>query len=121
MHVGFAVRSDSPQIVARLTIDYAAADSFVEVIPPPHTDATIVFTPTSATVGAHAYGLPGFRGPAGIRLTLRQSGRALARTTPCDFPSEIDCVGDVTSGEPVTVTMHQARERDRTALLLAWK
>jgi hypothetical protein len=118
-HVAFAVRSAASQVVAALTVKYAAADAFVEVIPPPRTEATIVITPTSATVGAHAYRLPGYLPATNVRLALRQSGRVLVRATPCDFPSEIDCVGDVTSGRPVTVTLHQGD--DRTALFIAWK
>jgi hypothetical protein len=57
-HVAFAIRTTTKAAVANVTVDYQAAETFMMVIPPANSDATITFTPHSSTVGAHAYQVP---------------------------------------------------------------
>jgi hypothetical protein len=119
-HVAFAIRSRGGGTVEAVTITYDAVDAFVEVIPPPSTTTTVGFMTTSATMGAHAYLLPGFRS-APVQVTIEQAGRRLTRLAECDFGSEISCVGGAIANAPVIVRMQgQPASIGRVALYLSW-
>lgn len=109
-HVAFAIKAQSasaPLSSLRLTVDYSATDSFVEVIPPQTTSntyMTVSLTPRSATVAASVNPISALTPAAGYSLDLMQAGRALSQMVSCDFPTELtSCFGGVVPGDPVAV------------------
>ncbi len=121
-HVAVAIRSTgSTPVALTLTVDYDAADTFVEVIPPSSasTSLSVTYTPRSTTTGA-SVSPAGLVTPApGYSLALTQGGRTLSVSTSCDFPTELqECAGAVTPGEPVHV--HIAGPGSQVVLYLAW-
>ncbi len=122
-HVAFAIKAVSvgPMSPLEVSVNYTAADSFVEVIPPgtSHNYMAVSYTPLSATTGATATPANLLTPAPGYSLDVMQSGRALAQTVPCDFPTEFTaCFGGVTPGERVTV---QLVGQGPVVLGLAWK
>ena len=93
-HVAFVVRAgaDGPFDVR---ITYSAADAFMVVTLPATVAAggTVTFEPRTGTAGAEAFILPGYAAVPGVRAVIEQDGRPLTRRSPCDFGSEIECVG----------------------------
>jgi hypothetical protein len=123
-HVAFAVRTVSATASASLTltVDYAATDTFVEVIPPSSasTSLTVTFTPRTSTTAA-SVSPAGLVTPApGYTLTISQAGRVLDRPAPCDFPTEAqDCVGAVTPGG--LTELHIAGPGSQVVVYPAWQ
>jgi hypothetical protein len=107
----------------RLTVDYSATDSFVEVIPPQTTSntyMTVSVTPRSATVAASVNPINALTPAAGYSLDLMQAGRALSQMVSCDFPTELtSCFGGVVPGEPVAVQV--VGQGPPVVLNLGWK
>jgi hypothetical protein len=123
-HVAFALRSPKTTgtTVADVAISYSASDSFVQIgRPAGSATTTVVITPRSTTVGAHAYMQPGSRTAPDALINLSQSGHALRSARSCDFGSEIPCVGGVTPKEPVTAVLGGNNKRDtRLVMFLTW-
>lgn len=123
-HVAFAIRSPdrSGSVAVEISLTYTAADSFVEIIPPAGgADATTVtFTPRSSTVGAQVFLMPGFEPALDIAVSVSQQHGALTLAWPCDFGSEIDCVGGVAPDQSVTVSLTGGGSNERVALFVAW-
>jgi hypothetical protein len=125
-HVAFAIKAQSasaPLSALRLTVDYSATDSFVEVIPPQTTSntyMTVTVTPRSATVGASLNPINALTPAAGYSLDLMQAGRDLSQVVSCDFPTELtSCFGGVVSGDPVAVQV--VGQGSPVVLNLGWK
>jgi hypothetical protein len=124
-HVAFAVRALDARRgrVVEVSVSYEAKDSFVELVPPEVVAAgtSLTFTPHTSTAGAHAYSLPGYREAPDIVISMAQRGRFLRTVAPCDFGSEIDCVGGVTPNQPVTVLWANTNSaRGKFAFFVAW-
>ena len=125
-HVAFAIKAQSasaPLSSLRLTVDYSATDSFVEVIPPQTTSntyMTVSLTPRSATVAASVNPISALTPAAGYSLDLMQAGRALSQMVSCDFPTELtSCFGGVVPGDPVAVQV--VGQGPPVVLNLGWK
>jgi len=125
-HVAFAIKAQSasaPLGALRLTVDYSATDSFVEVIPPQTTSntyMTVSVTPHSATVAASINPINAVTPAAGYSLDLMQAGRALSQIASCDFPTELtSCFGGVVPGGPVAVQV--VGQGAPVVLNLGWK
>lgn len=121
-HVAVAIRSTgSTPVALAVTVDYAAADTFVEVIPPrsASTSLRVTYTPRTTTTGA-TVSPAGLVTPApGYSLVITQAGRTLSTAAPCDFPTEAqECVGNVTPGQPAQVQL--AGTGSQVVLYLAW-
>lgn len=125
-HVAFAIKAQSasaPLSSLRLTVDYSATDSFVEVIPPQTTSntyMTVSVTPRGATVAASATSINALTPAAGYSLDLMQPGRALSPAVSCDFPTELtSCFGGVVPGDPVAIQV--VGQGPPVVLNLGWK
>jgi hypothetical protein len=124
VHVAFGVRALRADVTTPLdvSVSYEAEDSFVVVIPPAvtATHADVTFRPHTATVGVHAYVMPDF-GKTSIVAVAAQQNRRLRRTMPCDFGSEIGCVGRVQPNVPARVTISgPSSDTARLAVYLSW-
>jgi hypothetical protein len=123
-HVAFAIRLVAMVGEAPLTLQlsYSATDSFVEIIPPVagvRTDMTVTITPRSGTTGAQTNLVGQLRSAPGYSVAVRQSGRHVTKPSPCDFGSEVPCVGPVTPSEPVRVHL-TGPGMPSVVLSLAW-
>jgi hypothetical protein len=124
-HIAFAVRmrSDRPARVT-VTVSYAAEDPFVLVVPPaaPFIGMTVDFTPRTATAGAQAYLVPGFRPAPTIDVTMRQASQVIRDPRPCDFLAEIDCLGYVHANQPTEISMAgRIAGAGHPALYMVWR
>ena len=123
-HVAFAVKevTSSAPVVLTLTVDYAASDTFVEVIPPSttSTNLTVTYTPESSTTAA-TVSPAGLVTPApGYTVAISQAGRIVSNSETCDFPTEADgCVGPVTPGQRIEV--HVAGPGSPVVIYPSWK
>lgn len=123
-HVAFAIRSSAsrPRLL-EVQVSYSAVDSFVLVTAPRGSGVTASLTPQTRTVGVAVYGMPGYHAATatGTAVTVRQARRMIGRPESCDFGSEIGCVGPVTHGQTVTISV---RDHDygfvRIGVYLAW-
>jgi len=122
-HVAFGIRSTSRISSVRLTVTYERADTFVMVIPPSDSDATVTFTPRSHTIGARAYTLPDFSAPCGRDIRVRQAGRPrISNDRQCDFTTELEGCTGVDPGLPVTVALARAdRHPPLAGIYLGWQ
>jgi hypothetical protein len=125
-HVAFAIKAQStsaPLSSLRLTVDYSATDSFVEVIPPQTTSntyMTVSVTPLSATVAASINPIGALTPAAGYSLDLMQAGHNLAQGESCDFPTELtSCFGGDVPGDPVAIQV--VGQGSPVVLNLGWK
>jgi hypothetical protein len=125
-HVAFAIKAQSPSAPLsslRLTVNYSATDSFVEVIPPQTTSntyMTVSVTPGSGTVAASINPVNALTPAAGYSLDLMQAGRALSQVVSCDFPTELtSCFGGVVPDDPVAVQV--VGQGPPVVLNLGWK
>lgn len=122
-HVAFAVKTISAASPAALTltVDYAATDTFVQVIPPSSasTSLTVTYTPRTSTTAA-SVSPAGLVTPApGYTIAISQAGKVLTRPAPCDFPTEAPgCVGGVTPGELTDV--HISGPGSQVVIYPAW-
>jgi hypothetical protein len=108
-------------------MDYAATDSFFVVIPPRSTGHTqqmvVTLVPRTATIGTEVQPLdPAAAVPTtGTALSTSQQNRPLTRPAPCDFGSEINCVGEVVPGIPIDVALDlQPSNPTRVTLAVSW-
>jgi hypothetical protein len=124
-HIAFAVRTRSNRAVEiTVTVSYAAEDSFVLVVPPAGSinGMTVGFTPRTATAGANAYLLAGYRPAPTIDLAMRQAGRVIHDPGPCDFPAEIDCIGHVHANQPTVISAAaRVTGAGKPALYIVWR
>jgi hypothetical protein len=125
VHIAFAVRARSSRAVqVSVIVRYAAEDPFVLVVPPVGSvnGMSVDFTPRTATAGANAYLLPGYRPAPAIYLTMRQAGRLMHDPRPCDFLAEIDCLGRVQANQPTVISAAaRAATTGKAALYIVWQ
>jgi hypothetical protein len=123
-HVAFAIKtpSNTAPVTLTLTVSYAAADTFVEVIPPsgPSTSLSVSYTPLSTTTGATVTPA-GLVTPApGYTIAISQAGRLVNHSVSCDFPTELpSCVGPVVPGQ--LTQLHVAGPGSQVVLYPTWK
>ncbi len=123
-HVAFAIRPVAMvgEVPLTLHLSYSATDSFVEIIPPVaglRTDMTVTITPRSGTTGAQTKLVGQLRSAPGYSVAVTQSGRHVTKPSPCDFGSEVPCIGPVTPSEPVRVRL-TGPGTPSVVLSLAW-
>jgi hypothetical protein len=123
-HVAFAIKTatSSAPVEVALTVDYAASDTFVEVIPPSatSTNLTVTYTPESSTIDA-TVSPAGLVTPApGYTVDISQDGRVVSTLEACDFPTEAGgCMGPVTPGQLIEV--HVAGPGSHVVIYPSWK
>lgn len=123
-HVAFAVRNRSRDDAGvSLRVRYAAVDSFVAVVPPPDSEATVRFVAESTTIGVQPFELPSYAPPNGVRIVVRQGARTLTQTGECNFGSEIErCLQRIVPGRTVTVDLRRATATgDLVGIYLTWR
>ena len=125
-HVAFAIKDQSagaPLSSLKLTVDYSATDSFVEVIPPQTTSntyMTVSVTPRSSTVAASINPVNALAPAAGYSLDLMQAGHDLAQRVSCDFSTELtSCFGGVVPDDSVAIQV--VGQGSPVVLKLGWK
>jgi hypothetical protein len=124
-HVAFALRPQDPTESSLVTVrvSYTAVDSFVDVVPPTGTesvDMKLTYIPRSATTGARVDPVAQSGSTAAVTVKVTQGHQTLTRDSPCDFGSEIDCVGNVIPDHPVTVELTESSQT-RVVLTVTWR
>jgi predicted nucleic acid-binding protein len=123
-HMAFAIRHHGASRAPTFTISvsYTAADSYVQITPPAGAPGTtiVAFTPRSSTVGAHANSLTDIGTVADASVEVSQQGSALMLASPCDFASEIGCVGGVTPDEAVMVALTSSPSDADVTFFVTW-
>jgi hypothetical protein len=123
-HIAFAIKAvkNTGSTGLSLTMSYAPADGFVEVIPPKGTSThlSISYTPRSSSTSA-TVSPAGLVTPApGYSVNISQMGRRVNHVEPCDFPTEAaECVGPVNPGQPILV--HVAGPGSTVVIYPSWK
>ncbi|MDP9337105.1 MAG: hypothetical protein M3Q30_27845 [Actinomycetota bacterium] len=121
-HVVFALKASGSSRRIDVSVSYSAADSFVMVTPPRGTGLDVTFTPRTASVGAHAFVVPGFGPATSAKIVVSQAGvSASAIAGDCNFASEIECTAKVAPNAATVVRMTAPSGADSTvALYVAW-